>query len=90
MSKPINIQFRVAGRGGWLPGLAGESQGRALERIMPRMNAQGYRVAFVVPDQFSFLKRMLHLFVQVFTLGAWYHTEGLLIIGELVDLREST
>ena len=37
----------------------GESQGRALERVLPILNRDGYRVAFIVPDKFSFFKKVL-------------------------------
>ena len=65
--------------------LQGESQGRALERVIPLMNASGYRVAFVLPDSISVGRKILNLLVGVVTLGFYYQTEGLLIIGERID-----
>ena len=83
--KPVNIQQRVSGRGGWIAMLQGESQGRALERVIPTMNASGYRVAFIIPDQWSFARKMLNLLVFFGTAGFFAHTEGVLIIGERMD-----
>ena len=64
-----NIQVRVSSRGGWISMLQGESQGRALERMLPDLNRQGYRVAFVVDDKFSIGKRILNVLVATSHLG---------------------
>lgn len=77
-----NITRRVSMRGGWLGLLSGESQGKALERVIPQMNAEGYRVAFIVPDKFSLAKKMLAFVVLVCTLGFIGLVENLIIIGE--------
>ena len=60
--QPINVQVRVAGRNGWISIFTGESRGQALERILPSLNARGYRVAFVIEDKFSFLRGCSILF----------------------------
>lgn len=78
----MNIVRRVSMRGGWLGLLSGESQGKALERVIPAMNAEGYRVVFIVPDKFSLAKRVLAVLVLVVTLGFVGITENVLIIGE--------
>ena len=84
-NKPMNIQRRVSGRGGWIGLFTGESQGRALERILPDMNADGYRVAFIIPDKWSFARHILNIIVLVGTAGFFAHTEGLVIVGERID-----
>ncbi len=83
--KPLNIQVRVSGLGGWIPMLQGESQGRALERVLPELNANGYKVAFIVPDSPSFLWKLLNALIAVVTLGFYWRNAGVLIIGERID-----
>ncbi len=84
MNNQHNIQLRVAGRGGWISMFQGESQGRALERMLPMLNRDGYRVAFIVPDKFNFLKKVLNILILIMTLGFYSQTEGLIIIGEKI------
>ena len=84
-NRPLNIQWRVVSRGGWLAIFQGESLGRALERTLPQLEQEGYRVQFVVPDSFSLGKKLLNLLLAMVTLGFYYQVEGLLIIGERVD-----
>ena len=87
-NRPLNVQTRVASRGGWLAIFQGESQGRALERVLPELEQDGYRVAFIIPDSFSLGKKLLNLLLAVVTLGFFYQVEGLLIIGERVDRQK--
>lgn len=77
-----NVVRRVAMRGGWIGLLSGESQGKALERVIPAMNAEGYRVAFIIKDQFSWARRVLNLVIFAITLGFVGFVENLLIVGE--------
>ena len=84
-NRPLNIQWRVVSRGGWIAIFQGESLGRALERTLPQLEQEGYRVQFVVPDSFSLGKKLLNLLLAMVTLGFYYQVEGLLIIGERVD-----
>lgn len=84
-NRPLNIQWRVVSRGGWLAIFQGESLGRALERTLPQLEQEGYRVQFVLPDSFSLGKKLLNLLLAVVSLGFYYQVEGLLIIGERVD-----
>ena len=86
--QPINIQVRVAGRNGWISVFAGESRGKALERILPGLNARGYRVAFVIEDKFSFLRGLLNIVLAIVTLGFYWQSSELIIIGERVDTPE--
>ena len=81
----INIQRRVSSRGGWIPMLQGESQGRAFERVLPEINAQGYRVVFVIEDKPSFAWKLLNMALAFVTLGFYWRTAGVLIIGERMD-----
>ncbi len=84
-NRPLNIQWRVESRGGWLAIFQGESLGRALERTLPQLEQESYRVQFVLPDSWSLGKKLLNLLQAVVTLGFKYQVQGLLIIGERVD-----
>ena len=81
----LNVQRRAQHRGGWLGILRGESQGAALDRVLPVLNGDGYRVAFVIPDKFSLAKTLLSALLAVCTLGFYWPTPGVLVIGERVD-----
>lgn len=84
-SRPLNIQRRASGRAGWLAMLSGESQGRAVQRILPEMNAEGYKVAFIIEDNPSILWKVFNLVLAVCTLGFYWRASGVLIIGERVE-----
>ncbi len=84
-NRPLNVQIRVASQGGWLAIFRGESQGSALERVLPELERDGYRVAFIVPDSFSLGKKLLNFLRALVTLGFSYEVQGLLIIGERID-----
>ena len=86
--QPINVQVRVAGRNGWISVFTGESRGKALERILPSLNARGYRVAFVIEDKFSFLRGLLNIVLAIVTLGFYWQSSELIIIGERIDMAE--
>jgi len=81
--KPRNVVRRVSMRGGWLGLFSGESQGKALERVIPQLNAEGYRVSFIVSDKFSWGRKLLNVLVFAVTLGFVGFVENLMIIGEL-------
>ena len=78
----FNVQRRVSLRSGWLGLFAGESLGSATEREIDALNLDGYRVAFIVNDKWSFFRHLLNLLVTVGTLGFISQRPGLLIIGE--------
>ena len=80
----LNVVRRVSMRGGLLGLLSGESQGKALERVIPQLNRDGYRISFVIDDQWSMLKRILNIFVLVLTLGFFGFSQNVLLIGERV------
>lgn len=84
ISQPVNRQFRVSYRAGWIGALSGESQGSALERTMSAMNEQGYRVVFIVADRWNIFKTILNVVIAVCTLGAWYRAPNHIIVGERV------
>jgi len=71
--------------GGLIAAFQGESQGKALERALPELNAQGYRVAFMVKDEWNVFRRLLFLLILVCTLFLWTKTPNWLIIGERID-----
>ena len=80
--QPLNIISRVSMRAGWLGLLSGESQGKALERVIPTMNAQGYRVTFIIRDEYSLARKLLNGLIFVVTPGFIGFKENLMIIGE--------
>ena len=80
--KPFNVQVRVDFKAGWFALFGGESQGRALERVLPTLNRDGYTVAFIVEDRWSFARKALNYLVTFLTLGFVSAAPGLLIIGE--------
>ena len=85
IQRAINIQRRVSGRGGWLPAFSGESSGRSFERVIPELNAEGYRVLSIVEDRFSLPYRLLQYDIAFVTLFAYWRSPGSIIIGERVD-----
>lgn len=84
-TKPLNITQRVSMRGGLIGLFSGESQGAALDRVLPEFNAHGYRVSFVVADEWSFVKTVLVTLVSAATLFIWGARPNVVIIGERVD-----
>ena len=76
---------RVSFDGDWLGAFRGESQAKALEREVAQLNAEGCRVVIIVPDRWSFFRRVLWLMIVVGTLGFIVRSENLLLIGEHVD-----
>ena len=64
---------------------SGESLGRSLERVLPELNDDGYRVSFVLPDQPSIGWILLNILIAFCTLGFYWRRAGVLIIGERVD-----
>ena len=83
--KPVNIQHRVTSKAGWIAWFSGESQGRALERALPELNQQGYKVAFIIPDKWNPFKFLLNSLLFFVTLGFYAQSQNLLIIGERID-----
>ncbi len=82
----INTTRRVVYQGGLLGAFRGESQGRALEREVVALNADGYRVTFIVPDRWNSFYRLLWLGVTILTAGFIARSPNLLIIGEQVQV----
>ncbi len=80
-----NVQQRASLRGGWFGFLSGESMGKSVERAIIDLNRRGYRVAFMIPDQWSLVRRILNILLTIVTLGFVSHSPGILIIGELGD-----
>ena len=83
-----NIQRRVEFVRGLVGALQGESQGAALERALPALNQEGYRVVFMVKDEWNVFKKLLFTYTYIFafiTLGLYYRSENWLIIGERME-----
>jgi hypothetical protein len=77
-----NVSRRVVYRGGWIGLFGGESQGRAVDRVLRDMNGEGYRVVFVIRDRWNFFRLLVTLIVGIVSLGFIVRTPNLLIIGE--------
>ena len=84
-TRPLNVTRRVEMTGGLLGALSGESQGKALERVLPELNAEGYRVVFVLKDQWNVFKKLFFSLVLIVTLGIYGKVENMLIVGERVE-----
>ena len=78
----FNVSERVEMRGGWVGLFTGESQGRALQRVLPQLNKRGYCVVEVVEDKWSLARRLLNLIVAIATLGFVVGVPNLMIIAE--------
>ena len=77
-----NVTKRVNLRGGWIGLISGESQGKALDRAISDLNRDGFKVAFIVPDRWSFVRYLVEVLVIILTLGFVARTPNLLIVGE--------
>ena len=78
----VHKQLRVEFRGGWWHAFKGETQGRALERVLAEIDEGQWRICFVVNDRYSFVKRALIFLVSVFTALAIHPPPNLIIIAE--------
>ena len=87
MPESINITRRVSLKGGLIGLFSGESQGKAMERVVQQLNADGYRVTFVIRDQWNFFKRVQAFLLMLVTLGLMGLTQNVLVIGERVPLQ---
>ena len=56
-----------------------------MERELPALNRRGYRVAFVIEDKTSLLWKLLNAMIASCTLGFYWRTTGVLIIGERME-----
>lgn len=79
-----NTTQRVSVRGGWIGLFSGESQGKAIERGLTRLNADGYRLVFVIEDQWSFFAKFFASLLAGITLGIWVKKPNVLLIGERI------
>ena len=86
--RPINIYHRISVRVGWIALFSGESRGKALERVLPELNAKNYRVSFVIPDSYSILGRLWNVILLCLTLGFYSRSANFLVIGERIDLLQ--
>ena len=68
-SQPMNVQRRATSIAGWIGLFRGESLGSAVERTIMELNADGYRVVFMVPDRWSVARVLLNILITVVTLG---------------------
>lgn len=81
-STGYNGIFPVKYKRGW-PGLfSGENQEKALRRALTDINAQGWRVASTVQDQWSFWRRLGSVLLAIITLGFVVRAPNVLLITE--------
>lgn len=83
MGISINRTERVELKSGWLN--MGESQGRAVDRVIERMNEDGYRLVFITEDKWSLGKKIINFFLTCITFGFRGRRPSVLIVGERVD-----
>ena len=83
----MNTVERVSIRNGWIAMLTRENPRRALERRIGRMNENGYKVAAVVPYEGhrGLLMKLLTFALGCVTLGFYWPSSGMLIVGEAID-----
>jgi hypothetical protein len=86
VEQTINVTRRVAMRGGWLGLFSGESQGKAIDRVIKELNGTGYRVSFIIPDRWNPFKKILAILLLIVTLGFVGLVENILVIGERAPL----
>ncbi len=77
-----NVQRRITIRGGLIGLLEGDSLSSATGRAIYGLNNEGYRVAFLIQDQWNLARVLLNTLVTVVTLGVVSSQPGLLIVGE--------
>ncbi len=82
MSNPINRTERVELKSGWLK--LGESQGRAVDRVIERMNEDGYRLVFITEDRWSFGKKLGTFLLFCISFGFRGRKPSVLIVGERI------
>ena len=78
----VHKQVRVHFRGGWWHALKGESQGRALERVLTELDDEQWHISFIVNDRFNIVRRLFHYLIAAVTALAIYHPENLIVIAE--------
>ncbi len=83
MSDPINRTERVELKSGWLN--IGESQGRAVDRAIRRLNEDGYRLVFITEDKWSLARKFFNFLFTCITFGFRGRRPSLLIVGEKTD-----
>ena len=83
MAASINRTERVELKSGWLN--IGESQGRAVDRAIERLNRDGYRLTFITEDKWSLGKKIINLILTICSLGFRGRRPSVLIVGERID-----
>jgi hypothetical protein len=77
-----NQIHQVSFRAGWIGFFAGESQTKALDRVLDQINARGLRVAAMTVDRWSIWKRILWALVLICTLGFVGRVPNILVVSE--------
>ena len=82
----MNTVERVSIRNGWIAMMTAENPRKALERKIRGMNEDGYKVAAVVPyDRTGLMMAILKIAIACVTLGFYWPSSGVLIVGERID-----
>ncbi len=85
MAAPLNQCERVAVKTGLLPLLQGRtSLASAITRRMETLNARGFRLVTIIPDQWGFFRYVLNFLLLFVTFGLYSNKRGVLIIFERV------
>ena len=79
---PYNQLHTVKYRGGWIGLFAGENQTKALQRVIPQLNAAGLRIAATVTDRWSIWKWIGVALLLIVTLGFVGRVPNVVLITE--------
>ncbi len=88
MESPVNVCTRVEIHAGWIAMLRGRRNTHAaIVREIESMNARGYRIVLILPDEWGFIKTVWKFLVGFLTLGFKRSQPGILIVGEALDVN---
>ena len=86
MESPVNICTRVEIHAGWVARIRGRRNVHAaIQREIASLNANGYRVVWIHPDEWGFWRSFFRFLLAVVTLGFKRSQPGILIVGEALD-----
>lgn len=83
--KPHNSVMQAKVRKGLFGLISGEDMTSVVTREITAMNNDGYRLVFIMEDEFSAYRKAGSRILWILTLGIWRYDPGLLLIGERID-----
>jgi hypothetical protein len=82
----MNTTTNVTVKGGWVGIFSGSSLNKSIIPALADGNAHGYKVAAVVPDQWSAIRKFLNFLLLIVTLGFYTKAPGAVIIWEPIQI----